>query len=82
MVVQHYQSNIEEEPESVVDELKGDIAKKTAEIGRMKAQQDAESIEIARAEKDACITLEAAIPALEAAKAALENIQKKVNTFF
>lgn len=54
-----------------------DAAIKAKAAGEKKTQLDADGIVIAREEKEASIALEAAVPALEAAKSALANIQKK-----
>jgi hypothetical protein len=45
--------------------------------GKKKKQLDAEGIIIAKEEAEAAVALEAAIPALEAAKNALANVNKK-----
>jgi len=54
-----------------------DAGVKAKAAGEKKKQLDADGIIIAREEAEASLALEAAIPALEAAKAALANIQKK-----
>ena len=54
-----------------------DAAVKAEAAGKKKKQLDADGIIIAREEAEAATALEAAIPALEAAKAALANINKK-----
>ena len=67
----------------VVAELIKDIGEKSEQVGKEKAaadikkeQLDKDSIIIAREEAEASVALEEAIPALEAAKRALENINK------